>query len=149
MEPIRRDRARETEAERWLRPALAVLALGQIAAGAVEAAAPHTFYRLARIGPFNEHFIRDLATTYIAFGIALLAAMGRPSWRVPVLAVGTLQYSLHLISHIVDIGKGHPGWVGPVNAALVAVGLAGFGLLMLVCWRNERLGGPARLPGER
>ena len=54
-----------------------------------------------------------------------------------MLAVATLQYSLHLVSHIVDLGKGHPGWVGPVNAVLVGVGLAGFALLLMVCRRME------------
>jgi hypothetical protein len=123
--------------ERWLRPALAVLGVSQIAAGVWEAAFPSSFYRLARIGPFNEHFIRDLASLYIAYGVALLVAIRRPSWRVPVLALGTIQYSLHFVSHLVDIGKGHPGWVGPVNAALVGVGLAAFAGLLALCLRRE------------
>jgi hypothetical protein len=124
-----------TSAERWLRPALAALAVSQIAAGVWEAASPSSFYRLARVGAFNEHFIRDLATLYLAYGVALLVAIRRPSWRVPVLAVATIQYALHFISHLVDIGKGHPGWVGPVNALLVGIGLAAFAGLLAVCRR--------------
>jgi len=129
----------ETEAgtERWLRPALAILALSQIGAGVWEAVSPSSFFRLARIGPFNEHFIRDLATLYIAYGVGLLIAVRRPAWRVPVLTVATVQYALHFVSHIIDIGKGHPGWVGPVNAALVGVGLSGFAVLLVVCLRRE------------
>ena len=125
-----------TDAERWLRPALAILGGSQIGAGIWEAISPTSFYRLARMGPFNEHFIRDLATLYVAFGAGLLVSIWRPSWRVPVLAVATVQYALHFVSHLVDIGKGHPGWVGPVNAALVCVGLCGFAMLLVLCWRR-------------
>jgi hypothetical protein len=99
-------------AESWIRPALAVLAISQIAAGAWEALSPSSFYRPARIGPFNDHFIRDLATLYVAYGVALLGAIRRPTWRVPVLALGTVQYLLHFMSHLVDIGKAIPGGWG-------------------------------------
>ena len=40
---------------------------------------------IAPYGPADHHFLRDLATFQAGVGIALLAAVGRPSWRVPVL----------------------------------------------------------------
>jgi hypothetical protein len=138
MDAIERGLVRDRATERWLRPALAVLAVSQVAAGVWEAVAPSSFFKLARIGAYNEHFIRDLASLYIAYGATLLIAVRRPSWRVPVLALGTIQYGLHFVSHIIDVGKGHPGWVGPVNAALVGVGLLAFAGLLAACIRRQR-----------
>ena len=39
-------------------------------------------------------------------------AVVRPSWRVPVLAVTTVQFALHTVNHLVDIGDAHPRWNG-------------------------------------
>jgi hypothetical protein len=77
------------------------------------AVAPHAFF--TDIGPFeavNIHYIRDTATFNAAIGVALLLAVRRPSWRVPVLALVTLQFVLHSINHLIDIGRAHPAWLG-------------------------------------
>jgi hypothetical protein len=76
-------------------------------------AAPRVFF--TNVGPFeaaNVHYIRDTATFNAAIGVALLVAVRRPSWRVPVLALTTLQFVLHSINHLVDIGRAHPVWLG-------------------------------------
>lgn len=77
------------------------------------ALAPHAFYRA--IGPFgarNDHYLRDVATFYAAVGVTLALAVGRPSWRAPALAISTIQFGLHSLNHLLDIGKAHPAWVG-------------------------------------
>ena len=77
------------------------------------AVAPRSFF--TNVGPFgvvNTHYIRDTATFNAAIGVALLVAVRRPSWRVPVLALTTLQFLLHSVNHLVDIGRAHPAWNG-------------------------------------
>jgi hypothetical protein len=77
------------------------------------AIAPHVFY--TSIGPFgtaNDHYVRDVATFYAAAGVGLAVAVRRPSWRVPMLAVSTVQYALHAVNHLFSIGEAHPRWMG-------------------------------------
>jgi hypothetical protein len=77
------------------------------------AVAPHAFY--TDVGPFgvaNAHYIRDVSTYNAALGVAFLLSVTRPSWRTPVLAVTTLQFALHSVNHLIDIGKAHPTWNG-------------------------------------
>ena len=74
---------------------------------------PHGFY--TDIGPFevfNQHYIRDTATFYAALGFGLAVALRRPGWRVPLLATTAVQYALHSVNHLIDIGKAHPAWLG-------------------------------------
>jgi hypothetical protein len=77
------------------------------------AVAPHEFY--TAIGPFgarNDHFVRDVATYNAALGAGLAVSVRRPGWRIPMLAVTTIQFALHSVNHLVDIGDADPGWVG-------------------------------------
>jgi hypothetical protein len=77
------------------------------------AVAPHRFY--LAIGPFdarNDHYVRDVASYNAALGAGLLLAVRRPSWRVPMLAIMTIQYALHSFNHLLDISIAHPTWVG-------------------------------------
>ena len=90
--------------------AFAVLHIGL---GLFMAVNPHGFY--TAVGPFeafNQHYIRDVATFYGALGFGLAVALRRPAWRVPVLAITTVQYALHSVNHLADIGKAHPAWLG-------------------------------------
>lgn len=90
--------------------------------------APHTFF--SDIGPFglqNDHYLRDTATFNLAFGVSLLIAYRRAGWRTPILFCVTLQFALHAINHLADIGAAHPHWLGPfdfVSLALATAGLA-------------------------
>jgi hypothetical protein len=84
--------------------------------------APHTFF--SSIGPFgtqNNHYLRDTATFNLAFGVSLLIAYRRPAWRTPVLFCVTLQFALHALNHLADIGAAHPHWVGPFDFASLAL----------------------------
>jgi hypothetical protein len=112
-------RARTDDAR--LRPILIALGVGQLGLGALMAIAPGTFFdTVADFGVRNDHYLRDVATFYLAFGIVLLVAADRPAWRVPTLAFGALQYGLHALNHLLDIGKADPGWVGPFDFITLA-----------------------------
>jgi hypothetical protein len=70
------------------------------------------------IGPYgarNDHYMGDLATWYLALGAAAFAAVRRTGWRVPVLALAFIQYALHSVNHLIDVGEADPGWLGPAN----------------------------------
>jgi hypothetical protein len=119
-------------------PLLVVFGLTQLALGLFMAIAPGAFFDA--IGPFgarNSHYVRDLSTFYIALGIAGLVAVRRPGWRVPVLALGAVEFALHALNHLIDIGKSHPGWNGPVTFATVAASAALLGWMLRVAARQE------------
>jgi hypothetical protein len=92
---------------------LAVFAAVQAALAIFMVAAPHAFY--TAIGPFgarNDHYVRDVSTYNAAFAAGLVIAIRHPSWRVPVLAILTLQFALHSINHLLDIASADPAWIG-------------------------------------
>ena len=120
-------------------PLLVVFAVTQLALGLFLALAPGTFFDA--IGPFgtrNDHYMRDLATFYIALGAAGLVAVRRPGWRVPVLALATIEFALHAINHLVDIGEADPKWNGPATFALVAASTALLAWMLGVAARDVR-----------
>jgi hypothetical protein len=78
--------------------------------------APHAFF--TDIGPFgvqNDHYLRDTATFNVAFGVALTIAYWRVEWRTPVLFCVALQFALHSVNHLADIGSAHPHWLDPAD----------------------------------
>jgi hypothetical protein len=92
--------------------------------------APHLFF--TDVGPFgiqNDHYLRDTATFNAAFGVALLIACWRVEWRTPILCLVALQFVLHSINHLVDIGKAHPYWLGPAD--FISLSLASVALIWL------------------
>jgi len=96
-----------------LTTAMVVLAAFHIALAIFMAFAPHAFYKA--IGPFgasNDHYVRDVATFYAAVGAGFAIAVRRVSWRVPLLAIATIQFALHSVNHLVDIANAHPAWTG-------------------------------------
>ena len=115
---------------------IAVFAVLQLSLALLMAVAPHAFY--TAVGPFgiyNGHYIRDLATFYAATGVGLLLAIRRISWRVPMLALMTIQYALHSLNHLLDIGNAHPAWNGYFDFfSLVAASV-----LLAWLWRRAAL----------
>jgi hypothetical protein len=92
---------------------LVLLAVYHLALALFMAIAPHAFYKY--VGPFgarNDHYIRDTATYNGALAIAFAIALRRASWRVPVLAIAVVQFALHSVNHLLDIGSSHPAWNG-------------------------------------
>jgi hypothetical protein len=124
--------------EARIRQALYILAAVQLFLGAFLVIAPGTF--LDKLAPYgsgaDHHFLRDLGTFYLAMGAALLLAVQRRSWRRPVLFLVTIQYALHTLNHLVDIGRTDPGWLGPFNF---------IALLLLTLFTGWVLAGTARL----
>jgi hypothetical protein len=111
---------------RWL---LLVFALTQLVLGLLLWLAPGFFFE--SIGPYgarNDHYMGDLAGWYLALGTVALLALQRESWRVPVLALAFIQYALHSINHLIDVGEADPSWLGPAN--LVSLVLA----TLLLAW---------------
>lgn len=103
------------------------------------AVAPGAFYDA--IGPFgarNDHYTRDTATFYLALGAAMVLAARRPSWRVPVLAFALIQYVLHTVNHLIDIGNADPKALGPIDAVSLAFGAALLGWMLVTAVRQER-----------
>jgi hypothetical protein len=121
-----------------IRQALFVLAAVQFLLGLFLVVAPGTF--VDELAPYgsgaDDHFLRDVGTFYLAMGAALLLAVRRPSWRVPVLFLIGLQYAIHTLNHLIDIGDTDPGWLGPFNF---------FSLLLLTLFTGWVLSGAARL----
>lgn len=71
------------------------------------------------IEPGTDHLVRDFAACAATFGTGLLLADRFPSWRTPALTLTALWNGLHAIGHVIDIGKSHPAFVGPVEAVLL------------------------------
>jgi hypothetical protein len=122
-----------------MRALLAIFAAVQLLLGTLLWLVPGFFHD--EIGPYgarNDHYMGDLATWYVALGAAALVAVRRAGWRVPVLAVAFLQYALHSVNHLIDVGEADPGWLGPAN--LVSLVLA----TVLLGWmlRTEAEGSP-------
>src|ERR1700747_3027426 len=118
---------------------VAILAAYNIALAALMAIAPHPFF--AKGGPFgvrNDHYIRDTATFSAAIGVGLLVALRRPSWRVPVLVISTVQFALHSVNHLVDIGNAHPHWNGYFDFFSLAAATLLLAWLLRIARAEER-----------
>ena len=122
-----------------MRIAIGILGVTQLAIGVWLAADPDSFIdNIAPFGPADHHFLRDLATFQAGLGIALLAAVGRPSWRVPILFAALVQSGLHAVNHLFDIGNTDPGWYGPFNFVSVLLLTGAFAYLMQEAGRDQR-----------
>jgi hypothetical protein len=109
--------------ENLLAAGLVGFAVVELALTLFMAAAPHAFF--TSVGPFggrNDHYVRDVATYNAALTVGLIVAVRRPSWRVPVLAMTSVQFAAHSINHLIDIAAAHPGWVGYVDFLALAFG---------------------------
>ena len=96
-----------------IRVGVAAFAAVELALAIWMAAAPHSFFKA--IGPFagyNAHYIRDVATFQAALGFGLLVSVWERSWRVPALGITLVQFALHSVNHLADIGASHPAWAG-------------------------------------
>lgn len=99
-----------TAPRRWLRLALAVLAVEMFVIGVPAAVAPDWFFRrfpfgrgwVASTGVYNEHSMLDLGYVYVAFGIVLAWAavrLGRELTRAALVAALVANVP-HLIFHL-------------------------------------------------
>lgn len=115
---------------------LVTFAVIQLGLALFMALSPHGFYTaVGPFGAFNGHYIRDVASFYGAIGVGLLVAVGRASWRVPVLALTCIQYALHSVNHLIDIDRAHPAWTGYFDFFALAAAT----VLLARLWRAAAL----------
>jgi len=123
----------------FMRPLLIAFGAGQLVLGLLLWLTPGFFYD--EIGPYpprNDHYMADLATFYLALGAVALASVSRERWRVPVLTLALVQYGLHSLNHLIDIGDSDPSWLGPANFVSLLV------TTVLLGWMLTREREPAR-----
>lgn len=128
------------EGEAAMRFWLLFFGLSSLLLGLLMAAAPGVFFTL--VGPYgvrNDHFIHDTASFQIALAMLLLVAVRCRSWRVPALVANAIQWGLHTISHLLDIGDATPSWLGYFDFFALA---AGTGILVLQAVYASRQGLP-------
>jgi hypothetical protein len=132
--------------ERTLRIAVGALGAFHIVEGLWQLLAPGSFY--ARIGTYgleNTHYVGDVGAFVLAFGIALVLAVGRPSWRAPLLYLGALWYGFHAINHLFDVDEARSTARGAIDTILLALGT---GLLAWLASAADRLAQLSGVPGE-
>lgn len=118
---------------------LVLLGVTHVGLGLLMAVSPGRFFeQIASYGTQNDHYIRDVSTFYLAMGVVQLAAVRRAPWRLPVLAFTALQYALHVLNHVLDVGDTDPGWMGPVNL----LSIAGLAVLIVLALRWTAKGRP-------
>jgi hypothetical protein len=114
--------------EARLRTILRVAAVYHLALGAFMFFAPGGFYdSFGKFPPENHHFIKDVATFYIALGVVFFVSVRRRSWRAPVLIFATLEYAIHTLNHLVDVNEASSdftGWFDFFSLALITLLLA-------------------------
>jgi hypothetical protein len=124
--------------ERRLRTILMVAAVYHLLLGAFMFFAPGEFYdSLGEFPPRNDHYTKDVATFYIALGIVFYISVRRRSWRTPLLVFAAIEYALHAINHLVDVGDAasdFTGWFDFFSLALIALILAA---LASFAWRVQ------------
>jgi hypothetical protein len=121
-----------------LRTVLLVVAVYHLLLGAFMFFAPGAFYdSLGKFPPENHHYVKDTATFYIAFGVGAFVAVRRRTWRVPVLSVITLEYALHAINHLVDVGKASSPFVGWFDFFAIALVTLILAALVTFAWRVQ------------
>jgi hypothetical protein len=109
--------------ERLLRLFFIGLAVTHLGLGIWMIASPHSFFlTIGAFDAYNRHYERDTATFYLAFGLGSWIAASRPAWRLPVLAMTTMQYALHTLNHAVDVNSANNAWAGPFD--VISLGLA-------------------------
>lgn len=123
--------------DRTLRLAVGALAVFHLAEGLWMLVAPASFFdAIGRYGLENTHYVGDVGAFVLAYGIVLLLAVGRPSWRAPLLVVGAAWYGVHALNHLFDIGEARTGGRGIADTVLLALGA---GLLAWLALAADRL----------
>jgi hypothetical protein len=136
------DRA-ELRARRVLPALLVSYAVLHVALGAWQLISPGSFFDA--VGPFgssNAHYTRDVGTFTLALGAAFAIAYQRPAWRPGVVGYALLQYAFHAVNHLADIGQADPGWVGPLDFALLAVTTVVLAWTLRAVLRERRVAAP-------
>ena len=123
--------------EKSLRLTLGLVAAYHVVTGALALLAPDTFFEeIGNYGVENSHYVGDVGTFVLAFGIALAIAVLRPAWRAPLLWLGAVWYGLHTLNHAFDTGEARSEGRGWADTLLIAFGAVASAWLARV---SERL----------
>lgn len=133
--------------ERALKAVLVVVAAYHVVTGTLALVAPGTFFEeIGNYGVENSHYVGDVGTFVLAFGVAVGIAVVRPSWRAPVLWLGALWYGLHAVNHAFDTGEARSEGRGWADTFLIALGAFAAVWLARVSERLSREGAAAEVP---
>ena len=125
--------------ERTMRVVVAALAVFHVPEGLWMEFSPDTFFDvIGQYGLENTHYVGDVGAFVLGYGIALMIAVARPSWRTPLLAVGALWYAFHALNHLLDIDEARSEGRGIADTVLLALGSAALAWLAAVSNRLER-----------
>lgn len=128
-----------TPVERLLRGGLLAFGALHLAIAVLGLTIPVVFHEtMADFGPRNDWLVRDVSLLYGVTGAGMLAAVGRPSWRAPVLTVAVVHYAGHTFSHAVDADRAQPAWVGPVDVAVIGAGTLALAAVLVLALGGER-----------
>ena len=86
----------------------------------------------------NETLPPGAPRTFDRVGLMMLAATRLRSWRVPALALATVHWGLHTLSHVIDPHHGAGDWVGWLEAGGLAFTTAILGIALREAIRYER-----------
>jgi hypothetical protein len=125
--------------ERFLRLVFGTLAVIHLSLGVWMFAFPRSFYStIGAFDAYNRHYLRDTATFYFAFALGAGIAVRSPSWRVPVLAMATLQYAIHTLNHAIDVGNANNAWAGIFDLVSLALATIQMAVLLELLVRTRR-----------
>ena len=124
--------------ERTMRVVVAALAVFHVGEGLWMEFSPDSFFDvIGQYGLENTHYVGDVGAFVLGYGIALMIAVARPSWRTPLLAVGALWYAFHALNHLFDIDEARSDGRGISDTVLLALGSAALAWLAAA---SDRLG---------
>lgn len=119
------------------------MAAYHVVMGALALLAPDTFFEeIGRYGVENSHYVGDVGAFILGFGLALVVAVVRPSWRAPLLWFGAAWYGFHALNHAFDTGEARSEGRGWADTLLIAFGAIAAAWLARVSERlNRETGG--------
>ncbi len=83
---------------------------------------PHGFWsRIAPIGPYNEHYARDIGSFLLPLGVALLLAASDPVRYRGVIALAAAGSLFHATSHFLDAIRSQRDVVSDASLTAVAI----------------------------
>jgi hypothetical protein len=122
-----------------MRVVIGLLGLYHLLTGLLALLAPGTFFdEIGRYGAENLHYVGDVGAFTAAYGIALLIAVGRRSWWVPMLTLGAIWYGLHAFNHAFDTDEARSEARGWADTLLLAAGAIALAWLAAQASRLER-----------
>jgi hypothetical protein len=116
----------------WVSPAIAALAVTQLATAAWMLLAPRSFFdNVGPFGAYNVHYIRDAMALTGGLGVGLAASLRWPALRPGAVAVNAAATGFHAVNHWFDVGDAHPGSdAGWLDAVALTIGTVAYLVLL-------------------